>query len=84
MPNNQYDEAFKKILDNKEIVDELEKASPGIKAKMAGHLMSHWLPSGMARKLVMIIIALAAVTGGIFIVTFSSFCFYCYPFSRPD
>lgn len=64
MANNNIDKAFKKILDNKEIADAMEKASPGITGKIAGYLMSSWLPQDMIRKAIMIIIALIAVIGG--------------------
>lgn len=64
MANGNYDKAFKKILENKDIADEMEKVSPGIKAQMAGYLLSSWLPRDATREIIMVIIALVAIVGG--------------------
>ena len=61
-----YDDQFKKILENKELADEMEKISPEIKPQMAGYLMRSWLPPGIVRKSIMVSIALIAILGGIF------------------
>ena len=53
---------FKKILNNRELADELEKVQSGIKAQMAGYLAHPWLPVGITRKIVMIIIVLISIT----------------------
>ena len=60
MDNKEY-EAIKKIMDNPELADEMEKVSPGIKAQMAGYLARSWLPAGIMRKMLMLIIALISI-----------------------
>ncbi len=66
MAKDEY-EAIKKIMEDKELADEMEKVSPGMKAQMAGYLLSPWLPHGGIRKILMIIIALVAlVSGGVY------------------
>lgn len=63
MAKDEY-EAIKKIMEDKELADEMEEVSPGIKAQMAGYLLSPWLPHGATRKILMIIIALVGLVGG--------------------
>lgn len=65
MANDHYDKAFKKILENKELADEMEKVSPGIKAQMTGYLLSSWLPRDTKRKVMMLVIALVTLIGGL-------------------
>jgi hypothetical protein len=62
MDAKQY-KAIKQIMDNPELADEMEKENPGIKAMMAGYLCSPWLPVGIVRKLIMLMIALFAIIG---------------------
>ena len=64
MANDEY-KVFTKVMDNKELADELEQVSTGLKAQMAGYLLSPWLPHGAIRKIIMIIIALFALIGGV-------------------
>jgi len=60
MDSKQYN-AIKQIMNNPELADEMEKVDPGIKAQMAGYLLNPWLPVGVARKVLMAIIALAGI-----------------------
>ncbi len=55
MTNNNHDESFKKILENKELADEMEKINPnpGITSKMVGHLLSSWLSRDTTRKVIL-------------------------------
>ena len=64
MANDEY-KVIKKVMEDKELADELEQVSPGLKAQMAGYLLSPWLPHGAIRKIIMIIIALFALIGGV-------------------
>ena len=57
---------FKKIMEDKELSDEMEKVSPGIKGAMAGLMMRSWLPFGVLRKVIMGLIILGALIGAIF------------------
>ena len=65
MANSDY-EIIKKISEHPELADEMEKVSPGIKAKMSGYLLSPWLPRGISRKLIMLIILIVAIIGCFF------------------
>jgi len=56
---------LKKISENKEFSDEMEKVSPGIKAQMAGIMCRSWLPFGTTRKVIMAMIVLIALIGTI-------------------
>lgn len=62
-------EALNRALENKELLDEMEKANPGItgqiKAELAGAALHSWLPSGFGRKFVMLVIAGAGIGGAI-------------------
>ncbi len=57
-------EIFRKILENKELSEELERVSPGIIAKMSGNIMSSWLPHGVRRKVAMLVITVSSLVGG--------------------
>lgn len=53
-------------MEDKELSDEMEKVSPGIKGAMAGFMLRSWLPLGTARKVIMGVIILVALIGTIF------------------
>jgi len=64
MAEDEY-EVIKKIMENKELADEMEQVSPGIKALMTGYLLNPWLPHGATRKILMVAIALVGLVGGV-------------------
>lgn len=61
MSDKQQYETVKKIMEHPEITDEMEKVSPGIKSKMAGYLLSPWLPISWTRRIIMVIIIIVAI-----------------------
>jgi hypothetical protein len=65
MMNDEEYKAIRKIMDNPELADEMEKAQPGIKGQMAGYLMRSWLPVGIGRKIIMVVIIFVSFTGGV-------------------
>jgi hypothetical protein len=65
MPTNKDYEVIKKITENRELVDRMERENPGVTAKMAGYLLSPWLPIGVGRKIVMVVIFLIALLGSL-------------------
>jgi len=61
--SDEHYKAIKAIMDHPELAGELEKIHPGLKAQMSGYLLSPWLPHGVVRKIIMIIIAFIAILG---------------------
>jgi hypothetical protein len=59
-------EVIRKIMANHEFANKMEKLDPGIKDQMAGILLSPWLPSGLIRKMIMLIIVAIAIIGALF------------------
>lgn len=58
-------EVFNKILKDKKLSEEMERVSPGITSKMAGYVLSSWLPIGTNRIIVVGLIVIIAI-GAIF------------------
>jgi hypothetical protein len=63
MNEKERHEFIKKIMASPEIANEMEKTHPGIKAEMAGYLMSSWLPHSTVRKVIMLGIFLVGIIG---------------------
>jgi hypothetical protein len=61
MNKNEY-KTIKKIMDNPELADEIGKVHSGIKDQMAGFLLHPWLPVGIGRKIIMLVIVLVSIT----------------------
>jgi hypothetical protein len=41
----------------------MEKINPGIKATLAGYLCSFWFPRDIGRRIIMVVITIASLTG---------------------
>jgi hypothetical protein len=76
-------EVIKRILENKDLADETEKVRPGIKAQMAGYLMSPWLPHGTTRKIIMVVIVLIALVGVVYSCKLFILLLLILPFFSP-
>jgi hypothetical protein len=73
-------EAIKKIMDNPELADEMEKTHPGIKAQMAGYLLSKWFPVGIKQRIIAVIIVLIIILG---VAVYKNDLFYLLLFILP-
>lgn len=58
---------LRELSQHQDILDEMEKADPDIKAKIAGVIMSTWLPYGWFRRFVMFVLLAICILGGLFV-----------------
>jgi hypothetical protein len=83
MPTKQELDNLKKILENANLLDEMEKMNPGIKAQLTGMLIRPWIPVTWSKRMIMLALLAAAALGSVFLTLWFLLALIPLPFFSP-